>query len=120
MTLPTIRFSYNWNNKLNCTAFTTIRLHNPIKYKVNQEYIIELDGKKKQYSAIVKSISIFKLKQLNEFMAHIDTGYSMNETKEILMKMYKNKSIDWDHQRLDLILLTYTNSNIFQQLNLLP
>ena len=33
-----IRFSYNWNNKLNCHSYTTIRIHNPSKYEINIRY----------------------------------------------------------------------------------
>ena len=30
-----ITFSHDWNNKLQCRYFTTIRIHNPTKYQVN-------------------------------------------------------------------------------------
>ena len=29
----TIPFSYNWNNKLDCKAFTTIRIFNPENHR---------------------------------------------------------------------------------------
>lgn len=29
-----IEFIQNWNGKLNCNAFTAMRLHNPVKYCV--------------------------------------------------------------------------------------
>lgn len=30
--MNTLNFSKNWNNKLDCKVFTTLRLHNPNKY----------------------------------------------------------------------------------------
>ncbi len=38
-----IKFSFNWNNKLENKAFTTIRIHNPNKYKTGNMYEIELN-----------------------------------------------------------------------------
>ena len=32
----TINFSYNWNSKLNCSAFTTIRVKNDKKYRIGK------------------------------------------------------------------------------------
>lgn len=40
-----IRFSYNWNNKLNCKAFTTIRLHSPERYFLGAKFNVYLNGK---------------------------------------------------------------------------
>lgn len=40
----TIAFSNNWNNKLDCLAFTTIRLYNPGKYVKGRVYKIKWDG----------------------------------------------------------------------------
>lgn len=101
MNFPTIKFSYNWNNKLDCSAFTTIRLHQPKKYIVGQDYEIYL----KAPFCIAKIVAIkqFKISQMNEFMAMIDTGYSVQETIEIIKKMYPN--IDYENQLFDFILL---------------
>jgi len=37
-----VKFSTNWNNKLDCRCFTTIRLKNPSKHKLNEVYAILL------------------------------------------------------------------------------
>lgn len=42
-----ISFSSNWNNKLTCRYFTTIRIHNPNFYKLNEFYEIVLSKKAK-------------------------------------------------------------------------
>lgn len=42
-TTRSIKFSYNWNQKLNCKAFTTIRIHNDGKYVVGEIYNVYLE-----------------------------------------------------------------------------
>lgn len=97
--MQTINFSYNWNNKLECKAFTTIRLHNSKKYKVGELYSIRLQTSKgvelKGHAEIV-DIKTISFDQINEFIAHLDTGYNAKETKRILLKMYKTKNKKFD------------------------
>lgn len=106
-----INFSYNWNNKLHCKAFTTLRLRNDSKYFTNNAYAITLTLKGKQPetlgTAICVAIKHIKISQLTEFIAHVDTGYSKAECESILKRMYANSNIDWDKQELSLILLKY-------------
>lgn len=97
-----IAFSFNWNNKLSCRAFTTIRLHNPAKYQVGQVYDILLTGKKFMEGKIIE-IKDFYLTDLNEFMAYVDTGYCKQECEIIIRKMYKN--LDLTKKKLSFILI---------------
>lgn len=89
--MQTIKFSTNWNNKLNCTAFTTLRPANPGKYAVGDKYEIECPKKIASFTAEIMAITIVKLDTLNPFISYLDTGYSVDEVKEILHKMYKGK-----------------------------
>lgn len=104
--MDSIKFSYNWNNKLSNKAFTTLRLHNDNKYKVNSRYEIELNNQI-QGVATIHNIKTLTLNQLNNYITYLDTGYNVTEAKKILQTMYKNKPIDWDTQKLDFILLVY-------------
>ena len=92
------RFSYNWNGKLNCRAFTTIRLLNKTKYAQGSVHQILLKNKERQVTdfgrAVVVEAKEIRGNNLNEFIAHLDTGYSMEEMKGILKKMYKGKNIE--------------------------
>jgi hypothetical protein len=90
MELEEIKFSTNWNNKLSNKSFSTIRIFNSNKYIVGYSYKILL---KENYlfDAKIEFEKGFYLNQLSEPMARLDTGYSRNETIEILKKMYKNK-----------------------------
>src|SRR6218665_1822071 len=98
----TLKFSYNWNRKLNCKAFTTIRLHNPGKYAVGHSYEIFL---KEKYHCHAKCIElkVFKMKDLNNYMAYLDTGYNKETTLEIVKKMYPK--INVEEAYFDFILL---------------
>lgn len=108
----TINFSSNWNNKLHNKAFTTIRLRNDSKYFTNNVYAVTLTNKKNEVTnfANAKCIAIkhFKLAQLTEFTAHVDTGYSKAECEQIIRRMYGKSNINWDIQELSLILLKYS------------
>jgi hypothetical protein len=100
-----LSFSTNWNNKLECECFTTLRLRNDGKYKVGAEHAIELKGK--PYGrAKVASVKHLKLHEINEWVARLDTGYSATECREILTKMYSGK--DWNTTQLALVLYVRT------------
>ena len=102
MSSNTINFSTNWNNKLDCMAFTTIRLRNSNKYQIGREYRILLKKKFKK-NARIEAIKTIHYNQINEFIAHIDTGYSAHETKNIIQKMYSK--INLEKQPFSFILL---------------
>jgi hypothetical protein len=97
-----IGFTYNWNNKLNCKAFTTIRLRNPSKYILNNTYRIELKGDEIGTAKLV-AMHDFYLKDLSETVSLIDTGYSKKEATDIILKMYPET--DFAVTRLSLITL---------------
>ena len=101
-----IRFSFNWNNKLTNKAFTTIRLHNPSKYRRGNRYMIECN-KQALGVAILQDIRTFNLANLNDFITYLDTGYNAHQTTEILKRMYKNKAVNWQTQKIDFCLLVY-------------
>lgn len=88
-----ISFCSNWNNKLNCDAFTSIRLRNDKKYHVGEDYVI-IKGKEPIYMAKLIQVIHFHLSNLTPAMAYLDTGYSPKETQQIIEKMYKNKNIN--------------------------
>lgn len=85
-----LHFSTNWNGKLNCDYFTSIRMWNENKYFVSSVFKLYL---KNRYKCDVQIVEIKKitLTQLNDWMAWLDTGYSAATTRDILRKMYKNK-----------------------------
>ena len=95
-----LKFSYNWNNKLQCDVFTTIRLATG-KYKLNETYEVDLKGVH-LCNATVIDVQVITIDQLKPWIAYLDTGYNLKETKEILYKMYPNA--DWHTQLIAVIL----------------
>jgi len=83
-----ISFSYNWNNKLNCNFFTTIRSLNPGKYHAGVQHEVVLKGDRIGIAEIVSVKAIYG-RNINEYIAGLDTGYSIEETLKILSRMYK-------------------------------
>lgn len=81
-----IKFSQNWNKKLNCQAFTTIRRPSAF-WVVGREYRIYLNGVHVKDAKLIEIIH-GDPRTLTETMARLDTGYDKRETLDILAKMY--------------------------------
>lgn len=86
-----INFSKNWNQKLLCDVFTTIRGVND-KYSVNDVFDIRISEKHFCYAKVLKT----ETKTLNEIISsgvHLtDTGMNDNDFFELMSKMYSKKS----------------------------
>jgi len=103
-----IDFSYNWNNKLDCKAFTTLRLSG--RHQVGERLAIWLKEKKGKESqkgiAEVIGKKRLTLAQISEYIAYLDTGYSAKECQDIIKRMYR-KVEDWDTRPIYFYLLKY-------------
>lgn len=100
-----ITFSYNWNNKLDCKAFTTLRLKQG-KYVPEKVYDIYLEkkGHNAEYlgKARCEAVKDLHLEQVNEFIAYLDTGYNTVECRRIVRRMYGK-----ENPEMQLILLVW-------------
>ena len=85
-----LNFVTNWNNKLKCDAFTTFRIYEKWKFKVGEKWEIRLRGTR-QFDALVVDVKVMRLDQVNEFIAHLDTGYNKKEFEGIINRMYGRK-----------------------------
>lgn len=97
-------FSYNWNNKLDNKAFTTLRLEDEKKYYVGAGKMVKLKSHEKG-KAIIRGVKPLMLDQINDYIAYIDTGYDSAECKNIIRRMYS--TVDFTQKRLVLVLLVY-------------
>lgn len=93
--LAELVFTTNWNNKLNCNFFTTLRLRGNLYKGMTVMIKFEKDFTLEGPCKIVDKREM-KLKDINEWIAAIDTGYGLEETINILKTMYKDKGVDWD------------------------
>ena len=90
--METLIFSYNWNNKLNCESFTTIRLPNR-KYVPGAQFkVILTQGKNLTDMGVAEVEEAFKVipMHLTNLTCRQDTGYSKEETLRMISNMYKN------------------------------
>lgn len=97
-----LSFSYNWNNKLQCAVFTTIRLYNETKYRQGNHLEVFLKDEKLKNVIVVGNKKIM-LKDINNYIGGIDTGYCGVKCREIIQKMYPK--IDFNKQALSFVLL---------------
>lgn len=86
-----IEFSKNWNNKLLCDIFSTIRPSYK-KYDIGEEFDIRIGEKFFCYAKVLKS-EIITLKDLISSGAHlVDTGLSGRDFLVLMSSMYSKKS----------------------------
>lgn len=124
--LPKIDFSANWNNKLLCQIFPTMRLANPDKYVVGRIYNCFLG---KDFIGRVELVKInqFKLQSISDEVAFVDTGKSASYLRTLLQNFYPRAN--WHTQKLYWLWFKHldnekTRENIIEQrqkqLNLFP
>ena len=97
--MEALKFSTNWNKKLDCEVFSTIRLWNTaVHYEGKEVEIYDNSRKPGTYKGrgVYVQVSEIKLHQLKPAAALLDTGYSLNETQSIIRTMYFKKVPDVD------------------------
>lgn len=110
--LDELYFSYNWNGKLNCNSFTTIRLANENKYQTGKFLKVFLNKQLFGFYRII-AIKTIQLAGINDWMALLDTGYNAKQCRQIIRDMYKNKpNINTETAYFHYILLTKDNGFI--------
>lgn len=100
--MKTLKFTYNWNNKLDCDCYTTIRLSN--FYNINDLIFVEMKGRETEQCKIIGKIKT-KIDKLTELVSLLDTGYSRMNTIGIIKKMYPGIN-DWDNTEIFIYTIT--------------
>lgn len=98
-----INFSSNWNGKLNCQSFTTFRFWNEEKYRVDEIYRITF--RDIEFKAKILRIQKMKLSAVDEWIARLDTGYSLEEFKKAIRIIYQDRTKNVEKADFALILL---------------
>ena|SRR3972149_5956685 len=80
-----IVFSYNWNKKLECNYFTTLRISPRIT--VGEKYQVMLKGFPYKVVKCVHKEAVM-MRNLSDNMCWLDTGYGREGTIKILKRMY--------------------------------
>lgn len=85
--MKTIKFNLNWNCKLYCNCFSTIRPFNPEKYQLNETYEVLLNGTSLGQAQIVY-MKDFPLAKITDAMSLVDIGYSAKYAVEVFADLY--------------------------------
>ena len=94
--METIKFSVNWNKKLDCDFFTTIRLSN--RFNIGDFVMIECKGIESKVGEIMTKHTTV-IEKLTDLVCYQDTGYNKMTTIGLIKKMYG--SIDnWETQKI--------------------
>lgn len=110
--MKTLEFSYNWNRKLDCKSFSTVRIENPSKYILLDEYLVILKTKGKgpdidKGIARLQSISHFFLDKVSPAISYLDANLNVFEFQKLVLRMYKNHNINFQAQRLSFLVFQY-------------
>lgn len=102
--MKTLNFSQNWNDKLNQSEFTTIRLHKHPFWTIGDNLTITLgkSSKSAKKLAVGKIISIrtVRINELTETDAQTDIGQSLPYLFQVLSSIYGREVNDWGKQLL--------------------
>lgn len=87
--LRRLKFTSNFNGKLGCRHFTTLRRWDETKFQLNYIYEVYLND---ELLGTAQLIGIRKTQpsKLNEFVCRLDTGYGVEETQRMISKIYSS------------------------------
>lgn len=85
-----LEFEENFNGKLNCRCFTTIRLHHPVRNAIGAVKQIYLKGIWKGNAKILQASTI-TLDRINLPMAKLDSGLMPEECRRLIRNLYRNR-----------------------------
>lgn len=106
MELQKLNFDRNYNNKLRCKVFTSLRLPDD-KYKRGARFEISLGGYPKGTAKVI-GLSYVTCDKLSEWIAKLDTGFTVKETIQLLKSLYKDRPcMDWKTGQLVYLLLEW-------------
>jgi len=102
-----LRFSKDWNHKLQCRVFTTIRKFNLKKYtwyqsKINEVFDVEVSGIVR-FQARLCSVMFKKLNEIEPYLLFLDTGedepfkifkkFGIGEEDEVIILLLDSKKL---------------------------
>lgn len=112
--METLDFTQNWNGKLLLDVFGTVRLHNPIKYRLNALLQCRLHDKD---MGIVKVVNVrpFEFGMIRDGIAYLDTGKPAHYLAELLRRFYAPHGQLANDTMLCHVILEYTERHYLNQ-----
>jgi hypothetical protein len=84
--MPVLKFTKNWNRKLDSDHYTAFRRRQK-GYRKGEIYEVELKGAFHHRAACIEA-TYLTLAQVNDFISHLDAGVTAEAFKEIILTMY--------------------------------
>lgn len=103
-----MKFTFNWNNKLFCKYFTSIRPY--FKDRFNQGEIVKVIYSYRSKNFVIGQCKIVYsanvlFNEIPEILWIIETGYSEETSIKIFKQIYANSNINYDKQLFQLMWL---------------
>ena len=106
--METIRFNKNWNQKLCCDNYTTIRLHSNKFYVGNiLETVCKTDNSEIKEMAKVVYVRSYRLNDIPEEVFWTDCGMSKEHAIQMIEKMYLKYNIHIHSAKWDVMVLQH-------------
>lgn len=99
--MKTIKFSQNWNNKLNNDYFTTIR---PAKYSYKKGEVRKISAPAHEFKAKILETEEKKIKNLTKKECLIDAALNKKQSQELMEKFYGKKDF-WKNENTKIKIL---------------
>lgn len=105
--MTTLKFSRNWNNKLNNRIFTTIRefsQHNDERFKLGAMVEITFKGKVVSHAEII-DITTVNFGIIPKYVRMLDTGYLLDEANQVFMHFTGLNAVDIQRRQMMVVML---------------
>ena len=93
--LPRINYKENYNNKLNCIYYTSIRLESE-HWEINRSYLVNLKGQK-HHIATIESIVKMRLEDLTDYLTFPDCALPACRTIQFMQNLYPKEDFTKKH-----------------------
>lgn len=103
-----LKFSTNWNRKLFQNHFTTFRIYDQHRHRLNEIcHVIPPENCDfmPPFDAYIQFVRITKLRDVDPMFCILDTGYAKDAFIAMVVQMYKNKQIDIFEQNFVILML---------------
>ncbi|TKB96869.1 hypothetical protein [Pedobacter cryophilus] len=115
-----IKFCHNWNLKLICKNWSTIRLKDEVKFQLNHAYDIEINDEIFGECVCVY-IKHFKFSDISEPLFRLDMGLNQTDGRKMLKHLYADKNIDIENSIFSYMLFEWRPQYLdIKQINIEP
>lgn len=111
-TIKTLHFTENFNNKLNCNSFCSVRLKNCKKYQLLDIYQVilvrKITGSDQPIGyARLQSISNFHLSQITPAMCFLDANLNKIDFINLIKRLYNSKKVNYLHEQFSFLVFQF-------------